>query len=1253
MSLTSHRRLMTDGSNIDDEHEKEHEHRHDHNRTAQAKLPFTGYKAQFTLRKSSSANDVQNSIDEIEHNTPDEPEPRLIFGLPRLVLKDKEEPNYAPIPNCGDYIALPSVPLPNIPLPTISLPKIPLPTLPSLALKAKKEPSYDPVMSCSLAPRQSCARSLSKTDTGSCCQLDDKEHQRNATPPCTQKHEDIQKVDIVAVANDIAEDVARLGLLIKEVQNPLRSISHDSGRHSTLETQEESSVASENEEPIASESDTSTRPRKATPSLLHKPQTPSLLSGASRGSSRHSLLKTSVSAAMSVDTGLPIPPVLSPVAVVSSESSESRDVQIKAPRPGNAYWGFNSDAKAAVQDAVQDAVKKTLHEMLIPSGKPPPQEPLETVPLETKEESDNKSQNPGWNVTAPWTKQYEKVPPQEPSQEPEKGPNPKIKTSEKDLATKRGVSTGGDPDEDDHRSISSTASSDLKTGLRKAVPWLKGLVHNRGHEARFTELPPRTLRDSNGHVKAQQTEDTPAIGVSNPDVPNEEPAPDMFAKTIEDLENLLSEAMFIARQAADTESGYIPMLLGNAAAVLKDGRVEMQDDYTVREASKARILTMAYSEKRTACSDGSDAQSMHESLKDYSGPSDDEGEGDNSPEHYQQNVPKIKVKKPTSGISVSTELTCTISPALPPNLAPPPVSDASRTKSTIALHDSIQSGQKIDSEEAGPLDVNPFIVPGATLRKASTYTISPSQTSRVATDLETNPIEKGTINTPKSGSGSLPHTLVTPPGYDFAAVLHQRQSKYDQRIVKNKSKKSRIPNKQDMREDIESLHPPSIEPRLSSLKLKSVAAKGKTHSAPIRASDTHSAPITTTSEGFKVSSCSQSFDGSEVLDFGTGKAQKQKETDPVNMSGGLGSSEEGMAVKDNADYKQPEQSSSRPHMFNLNGKRHVSLKGEHHKGFSLTRSHKKQVVARDWAPARKRFVATVACISTSLIGILTGIYAAEVPAIQYYVVDFHHNIILGNVFFFVGLAISTFFFWPLPLLHGRKPYVLGSMCLAMPLLFPQALTVGEFRSPYEAKWRVALLLSRAVMGFTLGFSNMNFKATLTDLFGASLQSSNPHQEVVDINDVRRHGGGLGVWLGIWTWCTIGSGGIGFLIGAGIINSANPAWGFYISICIIAGVLLLNVICPEVRRSAFRRSVAEVKDGEDQGSRRVARGEVKMHMVQSGPKWWGEEFHYGVKLSLRMLRQPGFLVLALYTAWIYGQIVMIVVVSFTSGIRPTC
>ncbi|OIW23615.1 hypothetical protein CONLIGDRAFT_686541 [Coniochaeta ligniaria NRRL 30616] len=141
----------------------------------------------------------------------------------------------------------------------------------------------------------------------------------------------------------------------------------------------------------------------------------------------------------------------------------------------------------------------------------------------------------------------------------------------------------------------------------------------------------------------------------------------------------------------------------------------------------------------------------------------------------------------------------------------------------------------------------------------------------------------------------------------------------------------------------------------------------------------------------------------------------------------------------------------RPGVLNLRGRSHVSLRGG--QGFSLARSHPRQPVARDWSDARKRYVASVACISTALIGVLVGIYAGLVPSIQYYIVDLNHYAILGNVVFYFGLAIPSFFFWPLPLLHGRKPYILSSLVIAMPLLFPQAISVSQMRSPYISQWR--------------------------------------------------------------------------------------------------------------------------------------------------------------------------------------------------------
>ena len=50
----------------------------------------------------------------------------------------------------------------------------------------------------------------------------------------------------------------------------------------------------------------------------------------------------------------------------------------------------------------------------------------------------------------------------------------------------------------------------------------------------------------------------------------------------------------------------------------------------------------------------------------------------------------------------------------------------------------------------------------------------------------------------------------------------------------------------------------------------------------------------------------------------------------------------------------------------------------------------------------------------------------------------------------------------------------------------------------------------------------------------------------------------------------------------------------------------------------------------------------MHRVKTGPVWWGQEVYHGIALSLEMLRQPGFAVMALYAAWIYAQVVLIII-----------
>ena len=881
------------------------------------------------------------------------------------------------------------------------------------------------------------------------------------------------------------------------------------------------------------------------------------------------------------------------------------------------------------------------------------------------------------------------------------------------------------------RSSVTNKRSTGRLGHRNTIHWLRELLSTNGlYEPKLTALPPRTRRDehlSTGRIRSQTAPTKPvtelylgatvgAAGdgdaiISIPENGNQQTAAmtQAFTKTINDLEFLLNEALFIARQAADREDmGYAPILLGRAAAVLKGGRNGCDDATVRRKILEARSRPHRYRQKRS--DNVSSIASMHESFGSFSS-SDSQGSDEvkERAKPCQLPIPELRLKVPTVGIVAPAELTQMThhdagwpptgrvpTPFPPGSIAPSPMEfkdEMSRRETHALVATTVTTsngrtgslGQSASPDTELPSvqikDFNPFLTENVgNARKISQ--VSPTKRSRSTTGRRsrqtsscvTKDLDLAQSN-PEAPPEPLPMPPITPRGASLTKAGKRRATQTDPQLIRANFPIESVPSKQEVREYIRAFHHPPIQPRASSLNLRKQAEKDQAQSQGVgpvptghsyswqsinrhaieKCSQEEDIPDPAQTGGFAMpdhdhdhaTSISKSFDGSqsEAIHFDTGFAHRQHGGQGAINSGGRGAVE----LRDNPSPNLPQVSQrggKGSHLFNLEGRNHISLRGEHHKGFSFARTHKKPKIARDWAPVRKRFVAVVACISTALVGMLVGVYAAEVPAIQYWIVDFHHYTILGNVFFFIGLSIPTFFFWPLPLLHGRKPYTLGAMSLAMPLLFPQALAVGQFRSPYVDYWRVGLILPRALMGFVLGFANMNFKATLLDLFGASLQSENPHQEVVDENDVRRHGGGLGVWLGIWTWCTMGSISVGFLIGAIIINHANPAWGFYISIAIIAGVLLLNVICPEVRRSAFRRSVAEMKY-EDGISRRLGRGEVKMHMVQTGPRWWGEEFHYGVMLNAKMLRQPGFMVLAVYVSWIYGQTVLLVVVSINS------
>ncbi|KAM3425322.1 hypothetical protein BST61_g7269 [Cercospora zeina] len=156
-------------------------------------------------------------------------------------------------------------------------------------------------------------------------------------------------------------------------------------------------------------------------------------------------------------------------------------------------------------------------------------------------------------------------------------------------------------------------------------------------------------------------------------------------------------------------------------------------------------------------------------------------------------------------------------------------------------------------------------------------------------------------------------------------------------------------------------------------------------------------------------------------------------------------------------------------------------------------------------------------------------------------------------------------------------------------------------------------------------------------------SERPHQEIVAPDDVRRQGGGIGAWLGLWTFCFGSSLSIGFFAGACIISKLNPSWGFWVSIMLLSFFLLVNMIAPETRKDEHRRSLFQFF--EDKEARRlkhrIARGEVKLHISNDGPKYWYEEVWAGIILTKRMVLQPGFFVLMLYLGWIQAQLTLVI------------
>ena len=719
---------------------------------------------------------------------------------------------------------------------------------------------------------------------------------------------------------------------------------------------------------------------------------------------------------------------------------------------------------------------------------------------------------------------------------------------------------------------------------------------------REDELP----TEDGGSLHASENNRTQSVVSTNAD---KQMTSESFSKVILDLETLFDEALSVAKDAADREdTEALPAILEETSRMLKneahgfkDQRAEGSSSSTDSDDSTAHYGTglESFGQPRDRVviiePDDEDLHYGHfQRVRGYTPYPSSPAPASRQPSVALDDGPSQPIPLKTLSIALIRSKTQELNP-LPPRKGSPEKSG----------YFELLRGSHEPEADTTPSS-----------RRMTLGTLNPPTASE-QTDwayVHNQRQRKDTLQVPQARIPTLPTSVSVP---------RKEETEHD---IREDRPLANVPSSGEVQDYISLYHRPPIQPRISSVGLRSQAFSAN-EAAP-------SSPVT------NVRFMDQ--DGSDDANIPAYRLISPRATHEQVAP----------ADQDTTPFVGPQQPQRQPTSLGLEmtsrrpghhrrSRRHHSS-SEHH-GFSLSRSHRHAPIARDWETPRKRWVAAIACTSTALLGLIVGIYAGEVPAIQYTLADEHHYTILGNVFLYIGLAIPTVLFWPLPLLHGRKPYTLIALALLLPLQFPQAVVLNAPRSPSVASYRVGLLLSRALSGAAMGFANINFKTTLLDLFGASLQSSNPHQEVVNENDVRRHGGGMGVWLGIWTWCFIGSIGVGFLIGASVISRLNVDWGFYITIVLIAFVLLLNVLTPEVRRSAHRRSVAQVRTGTDI-TKRVAKGEVMMHLTLTGPTWWWEEVFAGQVLCARMLKQPGFVVLSLYLGWIYGQIVMLIVVK---------
>ena len=178
---------------------------------------------------------------------------------------------------------------------------------------------------------------------------------------------------------------------------------------------------------------------------------------------------------------------------------------------------------------------------------------------------------------------------------------------------------------------------------------------------------------------------------------------------------------------------------------------------------------------------------------------------------------------------------------------------------------------------------------------------------------------------------------------------------------------------------------------------------------------------------------------------------------------------------------------------------------------------------------------------------------------------------------------------------------------------------------------------------------MNILALLTDMWGVDsgrcCRAGVYSPSELKMGDERRRlsrGGGLGVWLGLWSSVMVGASSVGYCFGVLVQQSLHVSWTFWIVAILGSLIVVMLVLTPETRPRRNGGLAKPLRSDHESLSfpSKEVRGELNWIVFRKIPAWWWQEIWAGWVLMWRMCSQVGFVLLLLFAGWVFGTVTMV-------------